>query len=71
MSCGGADQKRKRVCNNPAPLFGGTQCTLDGSTSTESRRCNEIRCPSKSCGKHTKIEKLFETFDQNLEAIPL
>ena len=48
VSCGGADQARTRVCDNPAPEFGGDDCTIDGSTPTETQRCNENPCPSKS-----------------------
>ena len=42
MPCGGADQRRTRVCDNPAPQFGGADCTVDGSIASENQRCNEI-----------------------------
>lgn len=48
VSCGGADQTRIRVCDNPAPEFGGDDCTEDDSSSSETRRCNEESCPSTS-----------------------
>ena len=44
VSCGGGDQGRTRLCDNPAPQHGGDDCT--GSAS-ESQRCNENPCPSK------------------------
>ena len=47
VSCGGADQGRTRACDNPAPQFGGDDCTVDGSTNSETQRCNEDPCPSK------------------------
>ena len=46
VSCGGADQGRTRVCDNPAPQFGGDDCTIDGSSDSEIQRCNENPCPS-------------------------
>jgi len=45
VSCGGADQERTRVCDNPAPQFGGDDCTVDGSSDSETQRCNENPCP--------------------------
>ena len=50
VSCGGADQGRTRVCDNPAPQYGGDDCTVDGSTDSESQRCNENPCQSKLSG---------------------
>ena len=45
VTCGGSDQSRTRNCDNPAPLYGGTDCSVDGSTNIETRRCNENACP--------------------------
>ena len=45
VSCGGADRKRYRQCNNPVPENGGNDCTADGSTNVETERCNENPCP--------------------------
>ena len=47
VNCGGADQGRTRVCDNPAPQYGGDDCTIDGSSDSETQRCNENPCPSK------------------------
>ena len=47
-SCGGGDQSRSRTCDYPSPLYGGKDCTEDGSTNSESKRCNENDCQSKN-----------------------
>ena len=46
-TCEGGDQGRTRVCDNPAPQFGGSDCTVDGSHDLETQACNENPCPSK------------------------
>ena len=46
VSCGGGKHSRTRVCNNPSPEFGGNDCTIDGSSDTETNPCNEDHCPS-------------------------
>ena len=35
------------MCDNPAPQFGGLDCTHDGSSDTETEDCNTQECPSK------------------------
>merc|ERR1719270_37118 len=35
------DVMKTRVCDNPAPEFGGDDCTVDGSSASETQRCNE------------------------------
>ena len=47
VSCGGGEQKRIRACDNPAPSLDGDDCTADGSSSAENRKCNENPCRSK------------------------
>ena len=47
VSCGGAEHSRYRVCDSPAPAHGGDDCTVDGSTDTETEKCNENPCPSE------------------------
>ena len=46
VSCGGGIQVRSRVCDSPAPEFGGDDCTVDGSSDLETQACNEYPCPS-------------------------
>merc|ERR1712080_112258 len=45
VSCGGADQGRTRVCDNPAPQYGGEDCTVFDPSASETQRCNENPCP--------------------------
>lgn len=40
-SCGGGTQIRVRACENPAPAYGGADCT---GTDSESRSCNPDPC---------------------------
>lgn len=44
VTCGGGSQSRDRSCTNPAPAYGGLQCS--GST-TSTQACNTHNCPSK------------------------
>ena len=68
VSCGGADQGRFRVCDNPTPQFGGDDCTIDGSSASEKQRCNENPCPSRcyfSISYYSMTEQ-FNVFSQEL-----
>ena len=47
VSCGGGQHSRIRMCDNPAPQFGGLDCTNDGSSDTETEDCNTQECPSR------------------------
>ncbi|XP_061184989.1 SCO-spondin-like [Saccostrea echinata] len=42
VTCGGGSQGRARTCTNPAPQYGGADCTGDKS---EEQKCNEHHCP--------------------------
>lgn len=47
VTCGGGMQTRSRLCNNPAPQFGGKDCIGDV---TENQICNKQDCPiGESC----------------------
>lgn len=41
VPCGGGQQTRYRVCDNPRPAYGGRQCP---GASDETRPCNELPC---------------------------
>ncbi|KAK3095360.1 hypothetical protein FSP39_013702 [Pinctada imbricata] len=42
VTCGGGRQARDRSCTNPAPQYGGADCSGDRS---ESQNCNKQNCP--------------------------
>ena len=42
-TCGGGTQSRYRTCTNPAPAYGGADCSGPAS---ETRTCAENECPS-------------------------
>lgn len=44
VSCGEGERTRERVCNNPAPLHGGTSCP---GPSVATDICNEGPCPGQ------------------------
>uniref|UniRef100_A0A8C8MI73 Thrombospondin 1b n=1 Tax=Oncorhynchus tshawytscha TaxID=74940 RepID=A0A8C8MI73_ONCTS len=45
-TCGGGAQTRKRLCNDPAPKYGGKECQGD---SKASQLCNRNACPIDGC----------------------
>ena len=65
VSCGGSNQSRTRICNNPTPAYGGNECTMDGSASTEIRKCNEMECPGKE--QYSLQLMYFLPFNKNLQ----
>ena len=44
VQCGGGNQTRYRLCNNPEPDFEGNGCTYNGSSPLDIRTCNEHEC---------------------------
>jgi len=46
--CGGGERKRSRLCNDPAPLYNGNSCDIDGSKAEQSEDCNTDPCPMGS-----------------------
>ena len=44
LTCGGGTQNRGRTCTNPAPQYGGADCTGDRS---QTQNCNTHHCPSE------------------------
>merc|ERR1712018_57775 len=42
QSCGGGTEMRGRLCDSPAPAYGGADCQGDG---WEQRECNTRPCP--------------------------
>ena len=42
--CGAGTKSRKRYCNNPAPSYGGNQCT---GYDTDSKPCTGYHCAGK------------------------
>ena len=43
-TCGEGQKTRSRSCTNPAPAYGGDDCTEIGDA-TESQTCNDGPCP--------------------------
>ena len=41
-TCGGGSQSRSKICNNPVPANGGTDCS---GVAYETQACNENACP--------------------------
>ena len=58
VSCGCGNQTRTRLCDNPLPKFGGSNCTVNASLVYPEMKgiikeinyqgCNENPCPSTS-----------------------
>uniref|UniRef100_A0A9J8CF79 Thrombospondin 1a n=1 Tax=Cyprinus carpio carpio TaxID=630221 RepID=A0A9J8CF79_CYPCA len=46
VTCGGGLQRRHRLCNSPAPKYGGKECLGD---SKGTRLCNAQPCPVDGC----------------------
>lgn len=52
-SCGGGNEIRHRNCTNPAPGVNGYPCS---GSSTESKACNSLTCPSNNRYKYFKTK---------------
>uniref|UniRef100_A0A7N9AUD5 Thrombospondin 1b n=1 Tax=Mastacembelus armatus TaxID=205130 RepID=A0A7N9AUD5_9TELE len=46
LTCGGGAQTRKRLCNDPAPQYGGKDCLGDAK---DTQMCNKKACPIDGC----------------------
>uniref|UniRef100_A0A3Q3WQX5 Thrombospondin-1 n=1 Tax=Mola mola TaxID=94237 RepID=A0A3Q3WQX5_MOLML len=46
LTCGGGVQTRKRLCNDPAPKYGGKECVGDNK---DTQICNKKACPIDGC----------------------
>ena len=44
VTCGGGQRTRQRLCNNPAPSGGGSDCV---GSSNDQQTCNTANCPGK------------------------
>lgn len=45
VACGGGTKTRSRVCNNPAPAHGGSDCA---GSADDTVACNSAPCPGKN-----------------------
>ena len=57
VTCGGGQRNRTRICDNPLPAHGGSECTDNGSSNFETEGCNNNNCPSKL--KSVNIIKMY------------
>jgi len=69
VSCGGGEQKRVRACNSPAPAHGGDDCAADGSSSAETRNCNENLCPIHKLAVGDVMQSGQEMISENGEYV--
>ena len=46
-TCGNGIRTRTRECINPEPKYGGDDCTVAGSTNSDSKVCTRIACQGK------------------------
>ena len=49
--------KRTRNCTNPAPQYGGKDCSVDGPE-IMTQPCNPQKCPGKKISSHMKLYNL-------------
>ncbi|KAL5251920.1 hypothetical protein ACHWQZ_G014901 [Mnemiopsis leidyi] len=56
-TCGTGTQTRTRTCTNPAPLYGGADCT---GTAEETQECNTKPCPSRFAAGWVEKIQIFQ-----------
>ena len=68
VTCGGSDQSRTRECDDPAPFNGGNDCSVDGSTNIDIKRCNEDLCPGSTlfCYGYRHVPNFIFTIESSL-----
>ena len=54
--------KRTRNCTNPAPQYGGKDCSVDGPE-IMTQPCNPQKCPGKKISSHMKLLILHRVGD--------
>ena len=57
-SCGVGKQYRRRLCDNPLPLYGGKDCVMLG-VDVEMRTCNLRSCPGNYNSFHSTLHNVI------------
>ena len=53
-TCGGGEKTQRRMCNNPAPAYGGSYCPGEN--------VNTVPCNTQNCPGKIEIELSIYTF---------
>ena len=60
VTCGGGQRTRQRLCNNPTPSGGGSNCI---GSNNDQQTCNTINCPGEISDKACNLDLLtFASF---------